>query len=85
MGLGAWKKVRVLASIFALSVLTLGVSAWPACSSRATGVGASPIAHRAPLRVECGAPRRLHLRRLEDGSAWLLCRQRILVRVSVPR
>jgi hypothetical protein len=76
--------MRLLLSLFALSVLTLGVSAWPACSSRAIGVPPFRVAP-GPARVECATPARLHLRRFEDGSARLECGRRILVRVSVPR
>jgi hypothetical protein len=75
--------MRLLLSLFALSVLTLGVSAWPACSSQAVGVAPFGVA-AGPARVECATPQRLHLRRFEDGSAWLQCGPRILVRVSVP-
>jgi hypothetical protein len=73
----------VLASVFALSVLTLGISVRPACSSRAGDI-ASPSAAAGPGRVECATPARLHLRRFEDGSARLECGHRVLVRVSVP-
>jgi hypothetical protein len=75
--------VRVLASVFALSVLTLGISVRPACSSRTLDVSPSRAA-AAPARVECATPDRLRLRRFEDGSAWLECGGRVLVRVSVP-
>ena len=76
--------MRLLLSLFALSVLTLGVSVWPACSSHAVGV--APLRPASgPARVECATPVRLHLRRFEDGSARLECGRRILVRVSVPR
>jgi hypothetical protein len=76
--------MRLLLSLFALSVLTLGVSVWPACSSHAVGV--SPLGPATGgTRVECGTPSRLYLRRFEDGSARLECGDRILVRVSVPR
>jgi hypothetical protein len=76
--------VRVLASVFALSVVTLGVSVRPACSSHAAGV--APLrAASVPARVECATPNHLHLRRFEDGSALLECGPHILVRVSVPR
>ena len=76
--------MRVLASIFALSVLTLGVSVRPACSSRAVGV--APFRPPSgPTRVECATPARLRLHRFEDGSARLECGRRTLVRVSVPR
>jgi hypothetical protein len=39
----------------------------------------------APLRTECHTPRTLRLRRFEDGSGQLLCADRVIVRVSVPR
>lgn len=42
--------------------------------------GAEPRA----FRVSCERPRLLRLVRFEDGSAWLECGERILVRVSVP-
>ncbi|HUB99949.1 MAG TPA: hypothetical protein VMS11_09010 [Solirubrobacterales bacterium] len=73
--------MRLLLSLFALSVLTLGVSVWPACSSRAVGVAPFPAA--GTPRVECAIPARLRLHRFEDGSARLECGRRILVRVSV--
>lgn len=75
--------MRLLLSLFALSVLTLGVSVWPTCSSQAIDLAPFPAA-AAPARVECATPRRLRLRRFEDGSAWLQCGPVILVRVSVP-
>jgi hypothetical protein len=37
-----------------------------------------------PARVACPRPATLRLRRFEDGSAWLSCAGRVLVRVSVP-
>jgi hypothetical protein len=70
--------MRLLASLFAVSVLVLGASVWPACSPNA---GAVPVG---AVRVECDLPAALSLRRFEDGSAWLLCAGRILARVSVP-
>lgn len=76
--------MRLLLSLFALSVLTLGVSVWPACSSRAVGGAHFPAVAASP-RVECATPRNLRLRRFEDGSARLECGHRLLVRVSVPR
>ncbi len=76
--------MRLLLSLFALSVLTLGVSVRPACSSHAVGVAPFRPAP-GPTRVECAKPPRLHLRRFEDGSARLECGGRVLVRVSVPR
>jgi hypothetical protein len=75
--------VRVLASVFALSVVTLGVSVRPACSSRPVEFAPSHAA-TAPARVECANADQLTLRRFEDGSARLECGHRILVRVSVP-
>jgi hypothetical protein len=36
------------------------------------------------LRVACERPRLLRLVRFEDGSARLLCGERVLVRVAVP-
>lgn len=75
--------MRVLASVFALSVLTLGLSVRPACSSRAVDLAPIPVVSAA-ARVECATPERLHLRRFEDGSAWLECGARVLVRISVP-
>jgi hypothetical protein len=42
--------------------------------------GAPPV-----TRVECDRPRTLKLRRFEDGSAWLECAGRILIRIDVPR
>ena len=73
--------MRLLLSLFALSVLTLGVSVWPTCSSQAVGVAPFPAA--GPPQVECATPRNLRLRRFEDGSARLQCGRRILVRISV--
>jgi hypothetical protein len=76
--------VRVLASLFALSVLVLGISVRPACTAQA--VGTAPIPLRAdPPRVECATPAHLRLGRFEDGSAWLECGPQVLVRVAVPR
>jgi hypothetical protein len=43
-----------------------------------------PAAAAAPPRVECRTPQKLRLRRFEDGSAQLLCADRVIVRVSVP-
>jgi hypothetical protein len=75
--------MRVLASVFALSVLTLGISVRPACSSRAADV--VPLRAASGLaRVQCATPERLRLHRFEDGSAWLECGRRVLVRISVP-
>jgi hypothetical protein len=34
--------------------------------------------------VRCERPRQLRLRRFEDGSAQLLCANRLLARVAVP-
>ncbi|MGV1047110.1 MAG: hypothetical protein ACOYD4_01110 [Solirubrobacterales bacterium] len=84
--------MRLLASLFAVSVLVLGISVWPACSPDAARVSerlgpgrpAPPALPWRPLRVECGQPATLALRRFEDGSAWLLCAGRVLARVSVP-
>jgi hypothetical protein len=87
-------EMRLLASLFAFSVLLLGVSVWPSCSHDAVRAGERflprpPVSHAAvagkPVRVECGTPATLALRRFEDGSAWLLCAGRVLARVSVPR
>lgn len=80
--------MRVLACVFALSVVTLGVSVRPACSSHAGDFAPFPAANvaiKGPARAECATPARLRLHRFEDGSAWLECGPRILVRVSVPR
>jgi hypothetical protein len=86
--------MRLLASVFALSVVLLGVSVWPNCSSNAVRTGDHFVPHappshaalpRGPVRVECGAPAALALNRFEDGSAWLVCAGRVLARVSVPR
>jgi hypothetical protein len=74
--------VRVLATLFALSVITLGVSVRPACSSRAVDAAPFPAAI-GPARVECANPDRLRLRRFEDGSARLECGRRVLALVSV--
>lgn len=74
--------MRLLLSLFALSVLTLGVSVWPTCSSQAVGVAPFPAA-AGPPRVECAIPAKLRLHRFEDGSARLECGRRVLVRVSV--
>jgi hypothetical protein len=76
--------MRLLLSLFALSVLTLGVSVWPACSSQAVGVTPFPAAV-GPPRVQCATPRSVRLHRFEDGSARLECGRRILVRVSLRR
>lgn len=75
--------MRVLTSIFALSVVTLGISVRPACSPGAADFAPFP-AVVAP-RVECAVSARLRLHRFEDGSARLECGPRVLVRVSVPR
>lgn len=75
--------MRVLASVFALSVITLGVSVRPACSSRPVDFAPFRLA-TAPARVECANADQLTLRRYEDGSARLECGHRVLVRVSVP-
>lgn len=86
--------MRLLASLFAASVLVLGISVWPSCSPDAVRVSErftpGPGISRAllpwrPVRVECEEPAALSLRRFEDGSAWLLCAGRVLARVSVPR
>ena len=85
--------MRLLASLFAVSVLLLAIALWPACSPNAVQVSGR-FAAGAPLRVllpwrpthlYCERPRALQLRRFEDGSAWILCAGRILARVSVPR
>jgi hypothetical protein len=85
--------MRLLASLFAVSVLVLGIALWPACSPNAVRVsGRSGAAGRAPRTVlpwhpvglRCERPRTLLLRRFEDGSAWVLCAGRVLARVSVP-
>lgn len=73
--------MRLLLSLFALSVLTLGVSVWPSCSSQA--VGGAPFPAAGPPRVQCAIPAKLRLRRFEDGSARLECGPRLLVRVAV--
>jgi len=52
----------------------------------ALGAPFSPATGLPPVdRVECDRPRTLGLRRFEDGSAWLECAGRILVRIGVPR
>lgn len=85
--------MRLLASLFAVSVLLLAVALWPACSPNAVQVSGRFAAGRPPrvllpwrpMRLYCERPRALQLRRFEDGSAWILCAGRVLARVSVPR
>jgi hypothetical protein len=61
---------RRIAAVLGIALLT----------SAPLATGAEPRA----LRVSCERPRLLRLVRFEDGSAWLECGKRILVRVSVP-
>ncbi|MDX6625946.1 MAG: hypothetical protein QOE56_935 [Solirubrobacterales bacterium] len=85
--------MRLLASLFGVSVLLLGIALWPACSPDALQVsGRFAPAERAPrtllpwrpIGLQCERPRTLRLRRFEDGSAWVLCAGRVQARVSVP-
>jgi hypothetical protein len=86
--------MRLLASLFAVSVLLLGVALWPACSPNAVQVGGRfapagrvprTLLPWRPIGLQCERPRTLGLRRFEDGSAWVLCAGRVLARISVPR
>jgi hypothetical protein len=85
--------MRLLASLFAASVVLLALALRPACSPQSVQVGertglTNPqrvLLPWSPVRLECERPPALALRRFEDGSAWLLCADRILARVSVPR
>lgn len=45
---------------------------------------AAPAKRAEGVRIDCGQPMTLRLRRFEDGSAWLLCGPRVLARISVP-
>jgi hypothetical protein len=63
----------MLVLLVAASLLALGTALAPAMGSPAVA------------RVECDQPQTLKLRRFEDGSAWLECDGRILVRIGVPR
>lgn len=57
-----------------------GVVETGAWAAREVRVAPAPSAPR----IECPAPSALRLRRFEDGSAQLLCRDRVIVRISVP-
>jgi len=63
---------RTLVLLIAASLLALGT------------VFSSAAGSAAVARVECNRPRTLKLRRFEDGSAWLECGGRTLVRIGVP-
>ena len=85
--------MRLLASLFAVSVLLLGIALWPTCSPDtvtvsgrfAPGDPSRVLLPWRPIRLQCERPRTLRLRRFEDGSAWVLCAGRLLARVSAPR
>jgi hypothetical protein len=80
--------MKFLLPLLAASLITLAA----ALSTAGTvgRAGADPADPRLdppvpiPDRVSCSRPATLRLRRFEDGSAWLLCAGRVLVRVSVP-
>jgi hypothetical protein len=80
--------MRLLASLFAVSLLVLGLALWPVCSAGTSQVGeladARAVLPAQPVRLRCGHPGRLRLQRFEDGSAQLRCADRVLARVSVP-
>jgi hypothetical protein len=75
--------MKALVPLLVASLITLAFSLLSAGSS-SPSAPAPERPGRAPLRIECRAPRTLHLRRFEDGSARLECGGRTLVRVSVP-
>lgn len=80
--------MKFLLPLLAASLITLAA----ALSTAGTvgRAGADPADSRldppvpTPDRVSCPRPTTLRLRRFEDGSAWLLCAGRVVVRVSVP-
>lgn len=72
---------RLLPPLIA-SLLTLAVSLSPPAGAERVERAGPPGAGSSKAR--CQAPDTLRLRRFEDGSAWLLCGGRVLVRVTVP-
>ena len=78
--------VLLAAALATLALSLLSPGADPAAVAYRGDPGLDPVAPvPAAPRVGCGRPATLRLRRFEDGSAWLLCAGRVLVRVSVPR
>lgn len=71
-------RLRTWAGIGVSVAILLAWLAWGAASS-----DGGPAARGVPA-VHCGEPKKLRLRRLEDGSAQLYCAARLLVRVHVP-
>jgi len=65
------------------SLLTLGLVLASSAAARHFH-DSSPAPRSKAVQVGCGRPTTLRLRRFEDGSAWLLCGNRVIVRVSVP-
>jgi hypothetical protein len=75
--------VRWLLPLLLASLLALVVALSPTAGAKHLHDGRPLPRFQAP-RVPCAAPQALRLRRFEDGSARLLCGERLLVRVVVP-